>query len=253
MTGKFKSLKSLDNSNNIELDGRQNVTAQNRKIWKNDTVQTVIVVILIVAVVFGIWYGSQVALDTKIPPALAVVSGSMCIPYDGACDGWSHPFDRTLHVGDIIIIQGVNPKDLKTNYPYSDIIVFHSPNNPNELIVHRIIATTVVNGTIYFQTKGDGNGNLWPQTPQSALDPWDYNSPAGVPQSMVVGKVVMRVPWVGWVAIEMQKIGANNSSVIPIIVVLIVLLVIVEFVPPLLKTRKKQSSPTVGDNQPAPA
>ena len=161
MTGKFKSLKSLDKSNNIEFNGRRNLTLPKKKIWKNDTVQTVIVVILIIAVVFGIWYGSQVALNTKIPPALAVVSGSMCIPYDGACDGWTHPFDRTLHVGDIIVIEGVDPHNLKTNYPNSsDIIVFHSPNNPSELIVHRIIKTTVVNGTIYFQTKGDGNGNI---------------------------------------------------------------------------------------------
>lgn len=226
------------------------MTLPKKKIWKNDTVQTVIVVILIIAVVFGIWYGSQVALNTKIPPALAVVSGSMCIPYDGACDGWTHPFDRTLHVGDIIVIEGVDPHNLKTNYPNSsDIIVFHSPNNPSELIVHRIIKTTVVNGTIYFQTKGDGNGNPWPQTPESALDPWDYNSPAGVPESMVVGKVVLRVPWVGWVAIEMQKIGANNSTVIPIIVLLIALLIIVEFVPSMLKARKKQSTFAEKGNQ----
>jgi len=220
------------------------LTLQKKRPWKNDTFQTVIVVILIIAVLFGVWFGSEAVLGTKIPPALAVTSGSMCIPYDGACDGWTHPFDLTLHTGDVIIIQGVNPKDLKTNYPNSDIIVFHSPNNPNELIVHRIIATTVVNGTIYFQTKGDGNGNdnPWPQTPNSGLDPWDYNSPAGVPQSMVVGKVVMRIPWIGWVAIEMQKIGANNTIVIPIIVLLIVLLIIVEFVPSVLKTRRKQSS-----------
>ena len=59
---------------------------------------------------------------------------------------------------------------------------------------------------------------------------------------MVVGKVVMRIPWIGWVAIEMQKIGANNTIVIPIIVLLIVLLIIVEFVPSVLKTRRKQSS-----------
>ena len=89
----------------------------------------------------------------------------------------------------------------------------------------------------------------WPQTPESALDPWDYNSPAGVPESMVVGKVVMRVPWVGWVAIEMQKIGANNSTVIPIIVVLIALLIIVEFVPSMLKARKKQSTLAEKGNQ----
>jgi hypothetical protein len=221
-----------------------------KKLIKNDTFQTAVVIVLIVLVVLGFWYGSQLVLNTKIPPALAVVSGSMCIPYDGACDGWlsiNHPFDRTLHKGDIIIIQGVGPKTLKTNYPNSDIIVFTDPYNPNELIVHRIIGTTEVNGVTYFATKGDGNGNKWPQTPQSGLDPWDFNNPPGVPENLVVGKVVMRVPWIGWVAIFMQwaqqqlHLGAFNLG-IPVIVLLIILLIIVEFVIPILRRNKPEQS-----------
>jgi hypothetical protein len=102
----------------------------------------VIVVCVIVTVVFGFWYGSQLALNTKIAPYLAVISGSMCIPYDATCDGWSHPFDRTLHIYDIIVIQGVDAKSLKTDYPNSDIIVFQRPDlpedDPNSKIVHRI-------------------------------------------------------------------------------------------------------------------
>lgn len=226
------------------LNGRQNVTSKRRKPWENESIQTVIVILAIVAIVFGFWYGSQLVLNTKIPPALAVVSGSMCIPYDGACNGWSHPFERTFHIGDIIVIQGANAKDLRIDYPNSDIIVFHSPLNPNELIVHRIISTRVINNTTYFLTKGDGNGNPWPETPQSGLDPWDYSPVPGVSQDMIVGKVIMRIPWIGWVAIKMQEAGATNSIVVPIIVVLIALLVIVEFVVPLLKRKAKLPSPT---------
>jgi hypothetical protein len=88
-----------------------------KKLWKNDYVQTVIVVGVVVGIVFGFWYGSQLVLNTKITPALAVISGSMCIPYDATCDGWTHPFNRTLHVNDMIIIQGFDPKSLKTDYP----------------------------------------------------------------------------------------------------------------------------------------
>ena len=219
------------------------MTSHTKPIWKNESVQTLAVILLIVVLVFGFWYGSQIALNTKITPALAVVSGSMCIPYDGNCDGWTHPFDQTLHVGDIIIIQGVNPKDLNANYPNSDIIVFHSPQNPSELIVHRIIGKTEINGTIYFATKGDGNGNRWPQTPQSGLDPWDHNERPGVSQDFVVGKVVMRIPWIGWIAIKMQQVGASNSLVTPIIVILIVLLLIIEFIVPMLK--RKTTQPTL--------
>ncbi len=218
------------------------MTSKHKRPWEIESVQTIIVIVVIVGIVFGFWYGSQLVLNTKIPPALAVVSGSMCVPYDGSCNGWSHPFERTFHIGDIIIIQGVDAKTLRANYPESDIIVFHSPVNPNELIVHRIISTRVVNGTTYFLTKGDGNGNPWPETPQSGLDPWDYSQNPGIPQDMIVGKVIMRIPWIGWVAIKMQEIGATNSIVVPVIVVLIVLLIIIEFVAPLFKRKRKVTS-----------
>jgi signal peptidase I len=218
------------------------LTATIKKLWKNGYFQTLIVVALIVLIVFGFWFGSQLALNTKIPPALAVVSGSMCIPYDQACTGWlslNHPFARTLHKGDIVIIQGVNPEDLNANYPDSDVIVFHSPIT-NELIVHRIIGKTEVNGTIYFMTKGDGNGNVWPQTPQTGLDPWDYYNPTGVSEDCIEGKVIMRIPWVGYIALFMKSgLGSNSSIiVIPIIVVLIILLIVIEFVVPLLRRKK---------------
>lgn len=98
-------------STNIEMEqettsirGSQNLIARLKKLRKNQYFQAVSVILLIVAVVLGFWFGSQIILNTKITPALAVVSGSMCIPYDGVCDGWTHPFDRTLHIGDLIII-----------------------------------------------------------------------------------------------------------------------------------------------------
>jgi signal peptidase I len=83
----------------------------------------------------------------------------------GACDGWlslDHPFAQTLHKGDIIIIQAVNPADLNANYPNSDIIFYKNPNGVTP-IVHRIVEKQEINGTLYFKTKGDGNGPLtWP-------------------------------------------------------------------------------------------
>ncbi len=205
-------------------------------------------VALIVSIVIGFWYGSQLVMNTEIPPALAVVSGSMCIPYDGACDGWTHPFDRTLHVGDIIIIQGVDIQDLKTDYPNSDIIVFHRPDNPDELIVHRIVDVTIIDGKRYFFTKGDGNSapDTWPTIPKTwEYDPWN-NGNADIPQGavsedLIVGKVVMRVPWVGYIAIFMHdNLGINNEFIIiPIIIILATLLIIVEFAEPLLRRKNK--------------
>jgi hypothetical protein len=216
-----------------------------KRLWKNNYFKTGVAIVLIVTVVLSFLFGLQLALHTP-DPALTVESGSMSIPYDAADNFWlsiAHPFDRTLSIGDIIIIQGVNPKDLNTNYPNSDIIVFHDPQPGyyNTLIVHRIIGTKVVNGTTYYLTKGDGNGNPWPQKPTQDLDPWDSNNPPGVPSNYIVGKVVMRIPWFGWITLFMR----DNSWGLPVIIALIMLLIVIEFVLPIIREKKpEQQNPT---------
>lgn len=209
-----------------------------RKLWKNDYFKTAVAIIIIVAIVLGFLFGLQAVLNTA-NPALTVESGSMCIPYDANDNFWlslSHPFDRTLSIGDIIIVQGVNTKDLNTNYPNSDIIVFHSPDDPSVLIVHRIIGTEVYNGQTYFLTKGDGNGNPWPQPPSSGKDPWDFSTPPGVPANMVVGKVIFRIPWFGWITLFMR----DTSWGLPVVIILIILLVVIEFIIPMMREKKPQ-------------
>jgi signal peptidase len=223
------------------------LTVNLKKLWKNEYFQTALVLGLIALAIFGFWYGSQAVLNTQYP-ALAVVSGSMCIPYDGACEGWTsltHPFARTLHKGDMIIVQGVNPADLNADYPNSDIIVFHKPGDPDELIVHRIVAKEERNGTLYFYTKGDGNGiNKWPAIPPtSEYDPW--NNGQGVPANLVVGKVVMRIPWLGHLVLFMR-----NSLGLPIIIILIIIIVIVEFVIPLLRKKMPSEHQKTAQQQP---
>lgn len=200
-------------------------------------------------VVFGFWYGSQAVLNTSIPPALAVVSGSMDTVPDGTSSGWLHPFSRTLQIGDLIIIQGVSADTLNTNYPNSDIIVFRRPDNPSELIVHRIVSSTTINGKLYFFTKGDGNQPVtWPGYQEGMYDKWIINNlsiPIGaVSEDLVVGKVIMRVPLIGYLPMFVQSITGNNSAIIiPIIIIIIIILLIVEFVIPLLKRKEKQPTP----------
>jgi len=220
------------------------LTATLKKLWKNEYFQTAVVIGLIALAVFGFWYGSQAMLNTSYP-VLAVVSGSMCIPYNGACDGWTHPFSQTLHIGDLIIVQGVAPQELNANYPDSDIIVFHKPSDPDELIVHRIVAKEERDGILYFYTKGDGNGfNKWPATPEKTeYDPW--NGGAGVPEDLVVGKAIMRIPWLGHVVLFMR-----NSIGLPLVIVLIILIVIVEFVVPLIRGKKPSEQQRTAQQQP---
>jgi signal peptidase I len=228
-------------------------------MWKNEYFQTAITILIIVIAVFGFWFGLRFALNTKIFPALAVTSGSMCIPYDGACNGWSHPFARTFHTGDMVIIQGVDAKELNANYPNSDIIVFQRPDlaedNPAGKIVHRIVSEVEVNGKLYFYTKGDGNGapDVWPNPANTAVDYWQpaqtdssstYNG--AVSADYIYGKVVMRVPWIGWVSILAQQ-----YFLLPLIIVIIIILIVAEFVLPIIKERKTVPPPPAETQPPA--
>jgi len=217
------------------------------KLWRNNYVKSAIAIIIIVGVVLGAFFGLRVVLNTDTPVRV-VESGSMSLPLNFIVGPpyslkyflltLEHPFDRTLDTGDIIIIQGVNPKDLNTNYPKSDIIVYQKPDDPSDTpIVHRIVAVDNINGTLYFQTKGDGNEQKWPAIPPPSM--YDSNTiydghGQGVPQNLVEGKVIMRIPNFGWITLFLKE----NSWGLPIIIALILLLVVVEFVIPVLRRKK---------------
>jgi len=136
------------------------------KIWENEYVKTAIMVILLIAVVFGFWYGSQLALNTQYP-ALAVASTSM-LP--------------TLNVGDLIIVQGVNPAQINAQYITGDIVVFRSPSNPDKLIVHRAVKVEPRGDGYRFTTHGDNN-------PPGSEENFD--------ESYLIGKVTARILYLG--------------------------------------------------------
>ena len=205
-----------------------------KKLWNNEYFKTALAIALIIVVIIGVFVGMQLALGASVPIRV-VESGSMCVPYDGRCDGWSHPFNQTLHVGDIIIIQKVDPATLNANYPNSDIIVYKNPNGITP-IVHRIVGKQEINGTLYFKTKGDGNGPIvWPSIPNNYDNIPDSK---GVPQNLIEGKVVLRIPWFGWITLFMR----GNSWVLPVIIALIILLVVIEFALPLVKEKKRKTA-----------
>jgi signal peptidase I len=226
-------------------DGYSGMSNTLAKIRHNDYIKSAIVIIVIVGVVLGAFVGLGVALNTSVPVRV-VESGSMSIPLnyitgpprpytlDDFISTLQHPFSHTLDTGDIIIIQGVKAEDLNTNYPNSDIIVYKNPDSPNKTpIVHRIVAVNEINGTLYFQTKGDGNGQKWPEVPP--ISQYDSNSiysgGQGVPEELIEGRVVLRIPWFGWITLFMR----DNAWGLPLIVGLILLLVFVEFLYPVIK------------------
>jgi signal peptidase I len=208
-----------------------------KKLWKNDYFKTALTIALIIAVIIGFYAGIALALGTLVPIRV-VESGSMCVPYNVACDGWlsvDHPFAQTLHKGDIIIIQAVNPTDLNANYPNSDIIVYKNPND-DKSIVHRIVEKQEINGTLYFKTKGDSNSPI--KYPEVSNNYDNIPDSRGVPQNLIEGKVILRIPWFGWITLFMR----GNDWALPLVVALIILLVVIEFVLPLVKEKRKRTA-----------
>lgn len=202
-------------------------------------VKKILTIALIVVVAIGLVAGAVLVLTGQVSVRV-VESGSMCVPYDGGCEGLislNHPFAQTLHKGDIIVIQAVDPKDLNTNYPNSDIIVYKNPTNPSATpIVHRIVTSYTEDGVLYFQTKGDGNPSTkWPN-PVSQSD-YDsrriWSTGQGVPENLVEGRVVMRIPYFGWVTLILR----DTPWGIPLIVALIIVLLVIEFVLPAIKRK----------------
>lgn len=211
---------------------------------RREYVKSIVAIGVIVIVVLSFFFGLSFALNTEVPIRV-VESGSMCVPNGGACGGWSDIFEQTLHVGDIIIIQGVHSEEINADYPNSDIIVYLNPTNPAATpIVHRVVAKYQQNGTWYFQTKGDGNGHPWP-APVSTGE-YDSNSiwhtGQGVPENLVLGKVVLRIPLFGHITLFLR----SNSWGLPLIVAIILILLIVEFVIPMLRTEKNVAAGSDG-------
>jgi signal peptidase I len=199
------------------------VVAIVERLWRNEYFETIIMLIIVIALVFGLWFGSEVLLGTQYP-ALAVASGSMCMVQHMACDGWSHPFNRTLHVGDLIIIQAVDPKTIKVGLdPIGDIIVFR---RGDELIVHRAIQNETIGNDTCYITKGDANS---------------IRDPNPVPEEDVVGRLVLRIPWIGHLALFMQ-----DSLAIYLIWAIVVLLIIVELAVSVLRAKKQETG--IGEN-----
>ena len=182
------------------------------ELLRKDYVQTVIMVIITIVIVVVFWYGLRAAFRTE-HPLLAVASGSM---------------EPVLYKGDLILVQGVeNALEIhvapKGDNPPGDIIVFHKPTYPPDLIVHRAVG----NGTdtsYYLITQGDANPRP---------DGWK------VRESDIVGKYTgVKVPLLGHIALFFEPLQVK----VAFILLWIVLLIILELVP--LSREKVEKSQT---------
>lgn len=171
-------------------------------LWYEDSVASWLVSILLafLLIKFVIYPGLGLVFGTQFP-VVAVVSNSM--EHDGSFDEWwagqedlylEHDITKSefstytmrngFDKGDIIILFGADPEELE---PGEIIVYWGGKEYP---IIHRIIAEND-DGT--FQTKGDHNLG------QIVTPP--FLDERSVPPDRIIGRAVLRVPYLGWVKI----------------------------------------------------
>lgn len=186
-------------------------------VWESDSVWSWIVNIIIafILIKFVVYPVLGLALATT-HPIVAVVSGSM--EHDGSFDAWwgstavcktedctqslfykdfnitkeeflDFGYKNGFNKGDIMILKGISPEKIKVG----DILVFRS-NRPDP-IIHRIIMVWNKDNVYYFQTKGDHNQGSYPDLGEDSIN-----------QDRVVGKAVLRIPYLGWIKIAAVEV-----------------------------------------------
>jgi len=191
----------------MQFERRKSVSARFEGVHGKRLRKATAVLVVLVLALLGFWLLLRDVLGTDYP-LIAVSSGDMCV-FQVGCDGFTHPFARTLHMGDLVAVQSVNARGVETTYPNSDIIVFHTPkqdaSQEDGLMISRVVAKEEVDGVVYFRTKSDGHGtHKWPEIPDvKESDYWhdyrgNYTRNGMISEKLLVGRVVFRVPWVGF-------------------------------------------------------
>jgi signal peptidase I len=96
---------------------------------------------------------------------LVVLSGSM---------------EPALATGDVSVVSSIAPLDARPG----NIVTFRDPDNAKRLITHRVRAMRVQGDAVVFRTRGDAN---------NVSEHWR------VPASGEIGRVIYRIPKLGWV------------------------------------------------------
>ena len=180
---------------------RKNIKAPVKQEKEASLKRKIIVTVILLGLAFSgaflIYYIMQIALNTD-SPMVVVVSGSM---------------EPKLHRGDLLFLKGKDAENIKNGTiegKEGDIIVFDARGlwvtAPSDPIVHRVVDKKYDNGW-FFLTKGDAN-----TSPDAE---W-------VPENRILGVVVGRIPYIGWVKIALT----DSGLLIPLLVIVSLLLVI---------------------------
>ncbi|OVE74600.1 signal peptidase I [archaeon D22] len=190
-------------------------------VWNDDSALSWVlnIIVAVVLIKFIIYPVLGFVLATPYP-IVAVVSGSM--EHDGNFDQfWGEqglfyekkdyrigkeefrdfPFHNGFNTGDIMILYGTKPENLKIG----DVLVFQGAReNPKAYpIIHRIIKIENTSQGLVFETKGDHNVNLINSCESFGRD---CVFESDIREEQILGKAIIRIPYLGWV-----KIGAFEA------------------------------------------
>lgn len=167
-----------------------------RKALKNEYFEAIATFAIIFMVIFGFYLGLQIILGTE-NFALAVASGSM-LP--------------TLNIGDLIIVQRIDPTQIRADRLAGDILVFKNPWNPSELIVHRAIKIEKKGNYFLITTLGDNCGGSGDQ-----FSPWN--------SSLLIGRVIGRIPYLGALSLIIRSNRLLYNLFIAVLAILVAALI----------------------------
>jgi len=180
-------------------------------IWESNSIWSWIVNIILAFIIikFLVYPGLGFLLQTT-HPIVAVVSESM--EHNGNFDQWwdsqnqwytvnnitkeefkSFSFKNGFNKGDIMILKGTEPENIKTG----DVIVYYG--RLPDPIIHRVVKIEEKDNTYYFQTKGDHN---------TAPDNIEIKPElvVGYNKYQKTSKAVVRIPLLGYIKIGFVSI-----------------------------------------------
>ncbi|MFQ6068814.1 MAG: signal peptidase I [Candidatus Bathyarchaeia archaeon] len=168
----------------------------------------VILGIILLVNVLAFWFGFKACLRTEFP-LLPVDSTSM---------------RPALNYGDLIVVQGVTDacEINVASAPYGDIIVFRRPNEPDVLVISRVIDKAFKNGAWYLRTQLDTRNS--PDWWLSGLDSEDTWGDRFLHEKFLVGKVVSRIPFMGYVPLYISMFIRNPIAMFLMVVAIFLIL-----------------------------
>jgi len=82
--------------------------------------------------------------------ALLIIAQRVFSPFHVVISNSMYP---KIQIGDAVVIKDLEPTAIKVN----DVIIFHDPENRQDMIIHRVIGIQDEGGVKFFTTKGDYN------------------------------------------------------------------------------------------------